>query len=138
LKKLESENESKTACISLLEEDQKEKETQLAKMKQDACDVAAKHRQQCLQLEASLELKVGNNILIADGCNCATEETILQCSTVTGSSSSQRRGTGDHSSHFDVEQHEGGRGEAGCEAQRAIGQKQQVGAGACINCASCR
>jgi hypothetical protein len=75
LKKLESENESKTACISLLEEEQKEKDAQLAQMKQDAEDVAAKHRQQCLQLEASVELKVGPTLLMGDSCKCTANET---------------------------------------------------------------
>lgn len=58
LKKLESENESKTACISLLEEDQKIKDAQLEKMQREAKEIAAKHRQRYLQLEASLEQKV--------------------------------------------------------------------------------
>ena len=64
LKKLESENESKTACISLLEEDLKEKDARLEKMQQDAKEVAAKHRQKYLQLEASLELKVPQATLV--------------------------------------------------------------------------
>lgn len=58
LKKLESENESKTACISLLEEEQKSKNAQLEQMAQDAKDAASRNRQKFLKLEASLELKV--------------------------------------------------------------------------------
>jgi hypothetical protein len=58
LAKLESENESKTACISILEDEVKEREAQIEQIKQEAKEADARQKQRYLQLEISLEMRV--------------------------------------------------------------------------------